>query len=259
MTVLVTGATGHLGANLVRALLAQGRPVRALVRGEATLGALEGLPVARVRGDVLDPAAVDAAVAGVDVVYHLAARISLIPSDAAVMGRVNVEGPRHVATACLRHGVRRLVHFSSVHALSPPEGDGVTDETRPPNVAPDAPAYDRSKSAGEVEILKAVARGLDAVIVNPTGVLGPYAFYPEHQLRFLLDVYHGVLPALLDGGFNWVDARDVVQGALAAETRGRCGERYLLSGTWVSARDVACAIEAATGLSYPAPDIVPNM
>src|SRR5205814_3329159 len=101
------------------------------------------------------------------------------------------------------------------------------DETRAHADHPRLPAYDRSKAAGEREVLAGVARGLDAVIVNPMGVLGPHDYRPSRMGEILLDMYHRRLPMIVRGGFNWVDVRDVVAGALAAEERGRRGERYL--------------------------------
>ena len=250
MTVLVTGATGHIGSNLVRALLKQGRKVRALVRGDTT--SLDGLDVEKVRGDVLDRASLDPALDGVDVVYHLAALISIMPSEGPRIMHINIEGPRNIVDACLAHKVRRLVHFSSIHALLPPGGDNLTDETRPANLDPRAPFYDRSKALGELEVHNAIKeRGLDAVIVNPTAVLGPYGFNPKLHLRVLLDIYHGTLPSLVEGGFNWVDSRDVAAGALAAEAKGRTGERYLLAGKWESVRVLAETVEKATGKKPP--------
>jgi len=249
MRVLVTGATGHLGATLTRALLRRGHAVRALVRGDTL--PLDGLPVELVHGDILDAAAVRRAADGVEVVLHLAAFISIVPSDGPAMMRINVEGPRNVVAACRAAGVRRLVHTSSIHALLDAGGDAITDETRPPNLDPGAPAYDRSKAMGEALVREAVAEGLDAVIVNPTAILGPYSFHPQLHLTMLLDLYHRRLPSMVDGGFNWVDVRDVAAGILAAERRGRAGERYLLGGRWLSIEDVALTVQKVTGSRPP--------
>lgn len=232
MLALVTGATGHLGAALVRALLARGHTVRGLAHAPSP--ALEGLPVEFYSGDVTDRACLDGPMRGVQRVFHLAALVTIQEKDDARALHVNAVGPRNVADAALAAGVRRMVHFSSVHALTPPEGDGVTDESAPPNTGPKARGYDRSKAMGELEIQAAIQRGLDAVIVNPTGVIGPYDFRPRLSNRLILDVARRALPALTSGGFNWVDARDVAEGAIAAAERGRTGERYLLSGHWVS-------------------------
>ncbi len=241
--IVVTGASGHIGGNLVRALAGAGRAARALVHEEGR--ALDGVAVEQVRGDVLDPASLDRAFAGAEVVYHLAARISLTGDPDGRVAAVNVEGTRNVVEACLRAKVKRLVHFSSIHALAP-NGDRPVDETRPLYDEPAALAYERSKARGERFVLDGVARGLDAVIVNPTGVIGPLDWKPSELGEVLLDLYHRRMPALVDGGFNWVDARDVVAGAIAAERKGRSGERYLLSGHWTTVRELA---EVAAGVT----------
>lgn len=246
MIVAVTGAAGHLGANLVRALLQRGHTVRVLLR--ARRGAsLEGLSLLEHRGDVLEPSTLDPLLDGAEVCFHLAARIALTPADDAAVLHVNTVGPRNVAAACQRARVRRLVHFSSVHALSPHPLDQVVTEDNAWNEAADLPTYDRSKTAGEKELLAAVQRGLDAVIVNPTGVLGPHDFVPRLANRMLLEVHHRTLPSTVEGGFNWVDARDVAEGAIAAAERGRRGERYLLGGRWVSVSDIARRVSELTG------------
>src|SRR5262249_43483458 len=152
---------------------------------------------------------------------------------------------------CLARGVRRLVHASSVHAFLPAGEGGVTDETRPPNLAPDTPFYDRSKALGERAVREVVDRGLDAVIVNPTGMLGPHVFRPRLHPRVLLDLYFNTLPTLVEGGFDWVDVRDVAGGAMAAEKKGRRGERYLLSGHWCSVRELRDVVARVTGRPGP--------
>jgi dihydroflavonol-4-reductase len=249
MKVLVTGAAGHIGNNVVRALLARGRAVRALVHREA--GSLEGLDVETTRGDLLERASLDTAFEEVEVVYHLAAMISLLPSDGPRLMRVNSVGTRNVVDACRSHRVKRLVHVSSVHALASGGSNGVTDEMSGPNLDPSAPWYDRSKVLGEAEVRAGVERGLDAVIVNPTGVMGPHDYAPHLAGRALIDMYLGRLPMNVAGGFNWVDARDVAIGAIAAEARGRTGQQYLLSGQYATMPTVARIMKQATGRSGP--------
>ena len=250
MKVTVTGATGHVGANLVRTLLAAGHDVRALAHAGRP-GGLEGVDVELVACDLTVPASLDGVFAGSDRVFHLAARISIVPGDEPLVHAVNVDGTRNVVAACLAARVPRLVHFSSIHALSSHPVDQPIDETRPLAEGPRLPPYDRSKAAAERAVLDAVARGLDAVIVNPTAILGPYDFGPSPMGRVLLDLYHRRLPALVDGGFDWVDVRDVVAGALAAAEHGRTGERYLLSGARKSVRELAALVEELTGVRAP--------
>ena len=247
--VLITGASGHLGANLVRELLSRGRRVRALVHDGAR--ALEGLSVEQVRGDVLDLASLERACAGVDVVYHLAARISIVQHDAAAVRAVNVDGTRNVIEACRRAGVRRLIHWSSIHAYEGEPGSGTIDEDTALVSGPRSPAYDLSKADGERLVRAAVEDGLDAVILNPTGVIGPHDFQRSLMGRTLVSMWAGRLPALTGGGYDWVDARDVVAAAIAAEERAPRGARYLLAGTWFSVREVAESVHRAGGARPP--------
>lgn len=249
MTVLVTGATGHLGNNVVRALLARGRKVRALVRSESA--SLDGLDVEKRSGDILDRPSLERAFEGVEAVYHFAGAVSLVPSEGSRVLRTNTLGTRNVVDACLARGVRRLVHASSVHALASGGSNGVTDERCAPNSDPGAPSYDRSKTAGEAEIRAGVERGLDAVIVNPTAVIGPHDYIPRLAGRALIEMYLGRLPMNVAGGFNWVDARDVAAASLSAEARGGTGENYLISGHWAPMPEIAAMLQKATGRRGP--------
>jgi dihydroflavonol-4-reductase len=248
-TVVVTGASGHLGANLVRQLLAAGRRVRVLVYGN--MRPLEGLDVECVQGDVRDERSLAPAFRGAAVVYHLAAVISIAGPQRGLVEAVNVGGTRNVVRECLAAGVRRLVHFSSIHAFNQFPLDVPLDESRGPSDAGKAPAYDHSKARAEREVLAGVERGLDAVILNPTAVLGPFDFEPSRMGRVLLDLQSGALPALVTGGFDWVDARDVCAAAITAEDRGRCGERYLLSGTYLSVPGLAALVAEISGTRAP--------
>lgn len=247
MLTVVTGAAGHVGANLVRALVAEGRAVRAVVHRDRR--ALAGLPVEVVQADVTDPASLRAAFQGARRAFHLAAVISISGDRGGRVQRVNVEGARNVAEAALAAGVERLVHCSSIHAFRIYGAARVDEAT--PRADPSQGAYDRSKAAGEQALRAVMARGLDAVIVHPTGVIGPYDFGPSRMGRVLLDLAHRRLPALVDGGFDWVDARDVAKGLLAAEARGRAGGNYLLSGRWHAMAEVAALAEAVTGVRPP--------
>ena len=249
MKVAITGATGHVGGNLVRALLDRGDSVRVLLRGEPV--GLDGLVVESVSGDVTDPDTLRGAFDGVEAVFHLAALISITGGQSGRVEAVNVQGVRAVAEAALDAGVRRLVHFSSVHAFDHEPHDEPLDETRR-RVGKGHPAYDRSKSAGEAQLQEVVARGLDAVIVNPSGIVGPADPRPSRMGQVFLDLYHRKMPALLDGGFDWVDVRDVVSGALGALEHGRSGEGYLLSGHWHTIRELASLAEEVTGVRAPA-------
>jgi dihydroflavonol-4-reductase len=247
--VTVTGASGHVGANLVRLLREQGRKVRAVVHHDQR--GVHELDIDLVKADILDPASLKKAFSHTDTVFHLAAHISISKRDTLHTYRVNVEGTGHVIEACHACGVRRLVHFSSIHALSSRPKSEVIDETRPLVEKGQAPFYDCTKADAERLVLRAVDDGLDAVILNPTAIIGPNDFRPSHMGDMLLSLYNCRLRSLVRGGFNWVDVRDVIQGALSAEKRGRRGERYLLGGTWLSIEDLSHLVEEVTGRRAP--------
>jgi dihydroflavonol-4-reductase len=249
MTVVVTGANGHIGANLVRALIDSGRRTCCLVH--VNHRAIDGLDTELVYGDVGDLDSLCTAFQGAEVVYHLAASISLSMSDWDSLEAVNVVGTRNVVEACLRMDVRRLVHFSSIHAMVQEPFSIPVDETRPLAISKHYPPYDRSKAGAENEIRRGIDHGLDAVIVNPTAVIGPNDYEPSYFGEALLLMACHKLPALVTGGFDWVDVRDVVEGAIRAEKRAPTGEKYLLSGHWVSMCDIAAMVSDITGVRQP--------
>jgi len=249
MTVVVTGASGHIGGNLVRGLLHQGREVRAVVHRDTR--AIEGLDVERVSASVQDVDGLQRAFEGADAVYHLAARVVISAADTKDVHEVNVDGVRNVVEACVRAGVRRLVHFSSVHALADHPLDEPMDERRPLADTGPCRLYNRTKALGQREVLAGVERGLDAVIINCGAVLGRNDFKPSHQGEMLLGLYHRRIPALVPGGFCWVDVRDVVAGALAAEEKGETGESYLLAGEWISMVGLSELVGEVTGARTP--------
>ncbi len=255
MNIVVTGANGMVGANLARMLCARGDRVKAVTYGNTR--SLDGLDVERTECNILDPSEVHSLLEGADTVFHLASVITLRSRRNAPAERVNTEGARVVAEGCLRCGVRRLVHFSSIHAFSPHPKHEPVVESRPLCGDNHPFPYDRSKSRGQRAVLDAVRRGLDAVIIHPTGILGPGDFAPSQAGRALLDIYHGRTRALVAGGFNWVDVRDVCAGAMAAADRGMAGENYILSGHHVSVMEMGRIVAGLAG-RMPPRFLVPN-
>ncbi|MBJ8346790.1 NAD-dependent epimerase/dehydratase family protein [Antrihabitans sp. YC2-6] len=246
MTVAVTGASGFVGVNLVRKLVAEGHAVRAL-----DVTASPHLPpgVEFVRTDVLDPRSIAAGLAGADTVYHLVAKITLSERD-ELAWRLNTEGARNAAEAALAAGVRRYVHCSSIHAFDQYRSK-LIDESSVRSENPAMPVYDRSKWAGEQEVQAVVRAGLDAVICNPTGVLGPIDHGPSRVNGMLLDAAKGRVPAVLQGGFDFVDVRDVAEGLVAAAEKGNTGENYLLAGEFIPVLDMFRMAAAAAGRRGP--------
>ena len=248
--ILVTGATGHIGNVLVRKLIEQGEKVRALIwRGEDTTP-LEKLDVETVEGDVLDPESLKLAFKGVEKVFHLAGIISIMPGQNPLVWRVNVEGTRNVLNAARQAGVRRLVYTSSIHAIHRAQHGKVIDESLPFDPNNPYGAYDRSKAEASLEVQKATADGLDAVILCPTGVIGPYDFRGSE----LGEVIRGAAEArpmfYVEGAYDFVDVRDVADGLIAAAEHGRRGESYILGGNKISVRYMLETVREVTGKAF---------
>lgn len=248
MVTVVTGASGFLGSVLVRTLLAEGRKVRCvdIHRGPG----LADLDVEWIAAGVLNRSSLGAALDSANVVHHLAAVISVTGDPTGRVWETNVDGVRNVAEAAMSAGVDRFVHCSSVHAYDLEAVERVTEDS-PRSVSAELPVYDRSKAAGEAELRGAVAGGLEAVIVNPTGVIGPQDFARSRVNAVIMAMFDGTLPALIDGGFDWVDVRDVASSMIAAETKGRVGENYLLPGNHVSLKELSVIAEHVSGEPRP--------
>jgi len=172
-------------------------------------------------------------------------------NDQGRCAKVNVEGTWNVIEACRRNNVKRLVHFSSIHSLCNEPLDIPIDETRPLVESLRSVPYDLSKAAGERLVRQATREGINTVIINPTGVIGPYDYRPSHFGQALIMMAEGRIPVLLEGGFDWVDARDVAEGAIKAEQTAPPGANYLLSGAWLSMRETAAVVSQITGKRPP--------
>lgn len=239
MKVAVTGANGHVGVNLCRTLLARGHQVKTLTHKNTDF--LKGLQVEQIRGDVLNPDSLTTLTEGADVIFHLAARISITGDDDGLVRKINADGTRNVVEAAKVAGVKKFIHFSSIHAFRQGPSDSVLDETRP-LVTNTGYAYDQSKAIGERVVKEASQNGLDAVIISPTAILGPQDPAPSLVGEAVIELYRRKIPAIVPGGYNWVDVRDVVEGALSASERGMRGEKYLLSGTYCPLPEFAAMI-----------------
>lgn len=250
--VFVTGANGLIGANLCHRLTELGYEVVALVREKSNLLGLDGFRGKVVTGDILNETALTEAMAGADFVFHTAGLVSFDNRLRDQLMRVNVDGARSVVNSAIKTGVRRLVHTSSVAAIGIPSVGDIADETVEYNRFKYKVAYGDSKHLGEVEILKGVERGLDAVIVNPGSIMGQRDVYFHSGILFKVLKGKKIVP-YVPGGMCAVGVDDVVEGEIAAMKHGRRGERYVLGSENVTFRDLFALICEVVG--SPAPSV----
>lgn len=239
MCYLVTGASGHIGCNLVRLLLKKGERVRVLLH--KTRKPVEGLNVEFVHGDITDKESITKAVKGVKTIFHCAGAISIDGvKDRKWLEKINVEGTRNMVNCSIIGGVERFVHFSSIHALhNLPTCENINEDSPLADEFEDSTNYARTKAIGERIVLEAVNEGkLDCVIINPCGVIGPFDYQPSLMGRAVLLAFRGKLPAVIEGGFNWVDVTDVAEGAIRAANSGRTGHRYILYGHYLPLKEL---------------------
>lgn len=230
-TILLTGATGFLGASLARALLAQGHAVRALIRPQAVRETLKGLDISYALGTVTDQKSLAYAMAGVGGVIHAAADYRIFVPDPERMRSTNVAGTEAVMRAALEAGVPRIVHVSSVATLKP-RADGTPATEEDPATPEEAIGpYKASKTEAE-RLVEAMVRkeGLPAVIVNPSTPIGPYDRRPTPTGRVILEAARGKMPAYVETGLNLVHVADCAAGCVAALDHGALGERHILGG-----------------------------
>jgi len=246
--ILVTGASGFIGAHLSAHLASEGADVRAFCRSEppAEARATEWVP-----GDVTDPIAVRRAVAGSDAVVHAAAVYSYARADWPLVEAVNVEGTRNVLESVTRGGRARVVLTSTSATCGPVPGRPATEQDRPPAWELRVP-YKRTKVAAESLALAAARQGNDVVCVNPTTVLGPGDHLPTPSGKMIRDLVNGRITGYIAGaGINVVAVADVARGHALALEHGRSGERYILGGDDLSLRDAFALTVAAVGREPP--------
>jgi dihydroflavonol-4-reductase len=227
LKTLVTGGTGFVGRALVAELLAAGRPVKVLAR-TPDHPALKGLEVEIARGDLKDPASLQAALKGCSRLFHVAADYRLWVPDPEEMYAVNVQGTKDLLGAAAAQGVARVVYTSTVGALGNP-GNGIpgTEET-PVTLKEMCGHYKRSKFLAEQAALSFARQGLPLVVVNPSAPVGPWDFRPTPTGEMIVNFLKGRMPAYLETGLNLIHVRDVARGHLLAEEKGQVGEKYIL-------------------------------
>ncbi|MCZ6867158.1 MAG: NAD-dependent epimerase/dehydratase family protein [Chloroflexi bacterium] len=250
MKVLVTGATGFIGGNLVRALKARGYDVRALVRDQSSTLTLENTGVEVVPGDVRDRESVARALEGCQAVFHCAALYTFWSLEPREVYQVNVEGTKTVFEEALKSGVEGVVYTSTVSTIGIPK-KGVGTEEMEPSPRDLIGHYKRSKYQGEKEALRAASKGLPVVVVNPTAPVGPWDVKPTPTGGIVLDFLRGRIPAYVNTGMNMVDVEDVATGHILALEKGQPGQRYILGNRNMTLKELLRTLESITGKKGP--------
>ena len=254
MRVGVTGANGFIGNHLLRFLLEQGhQPVAFLQEGS------DPRPLADLAGrydgfwgDLLDRRSLDRFTGACEVVVHLAGLNRYWAEDPSIFERVNVQGARNVAEACLAGGIRKLVHASSCITLGASDGPSPRDEESPFNLARLDFAYAATKKAGEEEMKRqAREHGLPVVIVNPTSAIGEMDWAPTPIGKPVSDIARGLWPVYVAGGACFIDVKDAVRGIWLALERGGNGRQYLLAGENLTNREFMTLVAELAGAPRP--------
>ena len=251
MLAFVTGATGFVGSHVARALAAQGADLRLLVRTQSDPRNIEELNADRVFGDLRDPASLEKALSGCEVVFHVAADYRLWVRNPEQMYRANVEGTRALLNAAKKIGVRRVVYTSSVATMGFTGNGHPADENSPVSLDKMIGPYKRSKFMAEQVALDAGRSGMDVVVVNPTTPVGERDIKPTPTGRIVVDFLKKKFPAYVDTGLNLVDVRECAQGHVAALENGRTGERYILGAENLTLKQILDKLAAITGLPSP--------
>ena len=258
MRVLVTGATGFIGGNLVRTLVDRGYDVRALVRRNSNTLALENLGVEEALGDLRDRESIAKALKGCQGVFHCAAMYTFWSRDPSEVYRVNVEGTKIIFEEAERAGVERAVYTSTVSTIGlPKKGLGTEDtQLRPQDLVGH---YKKSKYLGEQEALAAASNGLPVVVVNPAAPIGPWDVKPTPTGGIVLDFLRRKLPVYIGTGMNVIDVEDVATGHILAMEKGVPGQRYILGHRNMTLLEVLLTLEAITGVRAPRVRIPVNL
>jgi dihydroflavonol-4-reductase len=251
MLTFLTGATGFLGSHVARALADQGADLRLLVRTTSNLKNLAGLNAETVTGDLRDPASLEKAMKGCEVVFHVAADYRLWLKDPNEMYRSNVEGTRAILDAARKNKVRCVVYTSSVATVGFTGNGRPADEDSPVALADMIGHYKRSKFMAEQLALEAGRNGMRVVTVNPTTPVGEQDVKPTPTGRIVVDFLKRKFPAYVETGLNLVDVRECARGHISAMEKGKSGDRYILGGENLTLKQILDKLGAISGLPSP--------
>ena len=251
MKVFVTGATGFIGASLVRELLKDGCAVKVLARPASDRRNLDGLDVEICEGDLCDPQSLVKGLKGCDVLYHAAADYRLWTRNPSVMYDINVGGTRNILDAALKAGVSKAVYTSSVGTLGNPGNGDPGNEATPVTLADMVGHYKKSKFLAEREAESFIPQGLPLVIVNPSTPVGKLDIKPTPTGKIIVDFLNRKMPAYLDTGLNIIDVEDCARGHILAAQRGRVGEKYILGNENLTLKQIFAMLEKIAGLPAP--------
>ncbi len=248
---LVTGISGHLGSTVASALLESGQgAVRGFDLPAVRHNNLRG-DVEMVYGDITKPEELEPAFLHAEdeelCVIHCAGIVSITSKLNPAIYAVNVTGTKNVLALCEKHRAAKLVYVSSVHAIpEAPKGTTITEISRfDPKVVEGA--YAQTKAEATQAVLNAAARGLNATVVHPSGIIGPNDLGNGHLTHVIIDFLNSKLTAIVKGGYDFVDVRDVARGILAAAERGRAGECYILSNRYLTVKQLIDTVSELTG------------
>ncbi len=231
-TALITGGSGHVGANLVRELTKRDFKIKC-IDFDGDHRAFEGYDVELIKGSITDIESIDTAFKNVDVVFHTAAVISLVRKDRDIIRSVNVAGTRNVCELSLRHGVKKLIHFSSVDAFVREPLDEELLEDRPLVTDSDAVPYDLSKADAQRIVYEYCEKGLDASIIHPSGIFGPNDFKPSLFGQEFINIANGKRPYTVNVGYDYVDVRDLCTTAINCIEKGESKQNYIVGGNYI--------------------------
>ncbi|MDA8428208.1 MAG: NAD-dependent epimerase/dehydratase family protein [Geobacteraceae bacterium] len=251
MKVFVTGATGFIGASLVRELLKDGCAVKVLARPASDRRNLDGLDVEICEGDLCDQQSLVKGLKGCDVLYHAAADYRLWTRNPSVMYDINVGGTRNILDAALKAGVSKAVYTSSVGTLGNPGNGDPGNEATPVTLADMVGHYKKSKFLAERAAESFIPQGLPLVIVNPSTPVGKLDIKPTPTGKIIVDFLNRKMPAYLDTGLNIIDVEDCARGHILAAQRGRVGEKYILGNENLTLKRIFAMLEKIAGLPSP--------
>ena len=224
----------------MRQLLSNGWRVKCLIHKDLT--ALSNLDIETVKGGLSDPKFLSENMEGSDAVFHSAAYVSVENIDIPLMHEINVVGTKNICQAAIDANIPKLIHFSSIHAFNQLPTNEPLDEDRPLVSNKSAPPYDKTKAAAQRLVYDACDSGLDATILHPTGIIGPFDFKPSRMGKVLLDIMTRKMLININAGFNWVDVRDVSEAAINCITLGKQGQHYIIPGQWATFEQISTMI-----------------